>query len=159
MSRDVYHVGSTANGILISAGGLGAMIGGLGLGAFASDIRNRGRMAVVLLLVQGGLLVLMAANDWYMIGVLVMAGMGALGSAAVALITTLVQEHVPAELRGRVMGFFLLTFISFPSAGSFVLGLLADVSSIQWALFASALVLIAGCVFVSLRNPAVVATE
>ena len=41
----------------------------------------------------------------------------------------------------------------------FVLGLVADISSIQWALAGSALVLIAGCALVALRNPVVIATE
>lgn len=159
MSRDVYSVGSTANGVLISAGGLGAMIGGLGLSAFSTDLSRRGRLSAMMVIAQGGLLVLLAASDNYLVGLATLALMGALGAAAVALITTLVQEHVPVQFRGRVMGFFLLTMISFPSAGSFVLGLIADKSTIQWALGLYAVIVMSGTLLVIMRNPTLAAAE
>ena len=159
MSRDVYEVGSTANGILISAGGLGALVGGLGLSAFSSDLSRRGRLAAVMIAVQGALLIVLAISDNFLIGLVTLALMGALGAAAVALITTLVQEHVPVQFRGRVMGFFLLTMISFPSAGSFVMGLVADRSTIQWAIGVYAVIVIAGTAYVMTRNPALASAE
>jgi MFS family permease len=158
MSRDVYGVGAAANGILISAGGLGAMIGGLGLSAFSSDLSRRGRLAALMVIGQGALLLLLAASDSYLVGLATLAIAGAMGAAAVALITTLVQEHVPVQFRGRVMGFFLLTMISFPSAGSFLMGVLADQSTIQWALAAYAIVVMAGVAWVLARNPVIAAT-
>ena len=159
MSRDVYHVGSTANGILISAAGLGAMAGGLGLSAFSADLTRRGRLVALLIVAQGALLVAMAVVDSYAIGLITLALMGALGAAAVALITTLVQEHVPQEYRGRVIGFFLLTFISFPSAGAFLMGVVADMTSIQWAIAAFAAIVLLGTVALAVRNPVLLATE
>lgn len=159
MSRDVYEVGSTANGILISAGGLGAMIGGLGLSAFSADLSRRGRLAALMVVGQGLLLVILAASDNYLAGLVTLAIAGALGAAAVALITTLVQEHVPVQYRGRVMGFFLLTMISFPSAGSFLMGVIADQSSIQWALAVYAVIVVAGVAWVLARNPVIAATR
>jgi MFS transporter, DHA1 family, staphyloferrin A biosynthesis exporter len=158
-SRDVYEVGSTANGILISAGGLGALVGGLGLSAFSSDLSRRGRLSAILVICQGALLVVLAVTDTYLLGLVTLALMGALGAAAVALITTLVQEHVPVQFRGRVMGFFLLTMISFPSAGSFVMGLIADLSTIQWAIAAYAVIVMAGSAYVMVRNPALTSAQ
>jgi MFS transporter, DHA1 family, staphyloferrin A biosynthesis exporter len=158
-SRDVYEVGSTANGILISAGGLGALVGGLGLSAFSSDLSRRGRLSAILVICQGALLVVLAVTDTYLLGLVTLALMGALGAAAVALITTLVQEHVPVQFRGRVMGFFLLTMISFPSAGSFVMGLIADLSTIQWAIAAYAVIVMAGSAYVMVRNPALASAQ
>jgi MFS family permease len=159
LSRDVYHVGSTANGILISAAGLGAMAGGLGLSAFSADLTRRGRLTMTLIALQGALLAVMALFDSYAVGVITLAIIGALGSAAVALITTLVQEHVPQEYRGRVIGFFLLTFISFPSAGAFLMGIVGDATSIQWALGLFAIIVILGAVVMTMRNPVLHGTE
>jgi hypothetical protein len=85
--------------------------------------------------------------------------MGALGAAGVALITTLVQESAPPDLRGRIMGFFLLTLISFPSAGAFLLGIAADLTTIQWAFAGTAAIVIVGCLIVAVRNPVVLAAE
>jgi predicted MFS family arabinose efflux permease len=158
-SRDVYEVGSTANGILISAGGLGALVGGLGLSAFSSELSRRGRLSAIMVICQGALLVVLAVTDTYLLGLVTLALMGALGAAAVALITTLVQEHVPVQFRGRVMGFFLLTMISFPSAGSFVMGLIADLSTIQWAIAAYAVIVMAGSAYVMVRNPALASAQ
>ena len=158
MSRDVYGVGAAANGILISAGGLGAMIGGLGLSAFSADLSRRGRLAAMMVIGQGMTLFLLAISDSYLVGLATLAIAGALGAAAVALITTLVQEHVPVQFRGRVMGFFLLTMISFPSAGSFLMGLIADQTTIQWGLAAYALIVMAGVAYVLSRNPVIAAT-
>ena len=159
LSRDVYHVGSTANGILISAAGLGAMAGGLGLSMVSADLMGRGRMTAILIVLQGALLGVMALVDSYAVGLITLAAIGALGSAAVALITTLVQEHVPQEFRGRVIGFFLLTFISFPSAGAFLMGVIGDASSIQWAIGLFAVIVIAGTVVMAMRNPVLLATD
>jgi MFS family permease len=159
MSRDVYHVGSTANGVLISAAGLGAMAGGLGLSMVSADLTHRGRLTASLIVIQGVLLAVMAVVDSYAVGLLTLAAVGALGSAAVALITTLVQEHVPQEFRGRVIGFFLLTFISFPSAGAFIMGVIGDATSIQWALGLFAVIVVAGTIVMTIRNPVLLATD
>jgi MFS family permease len=159
MSRDVYDVGSTANGILISAGGLGAMIGGLGLSAVSSGVRRRGRIICALVGGQAALLALLAAIDSYPAGVVTMLIMGACGSAAVALIMTLVQEQVAPQFRGRVVGFFLLTMISFPSAGSFLLGVIADRTTIQWGLAAFAAIVVASAAAVMAGNPAIFSTD
>jgi MFS family permease len=152
LSRDVYHVGSTANGILISASGLGAMVGGLGLSAMARDIRQRGQLAVALLIANGVILLVLAVWNHYLVGIIALLTMGAFGAAGVALITSLVQEHAPPELRGRIMGFFLLTMISFPSAGAFALGLFADLTSIQFAFGATAVIMVIAMLLVAARN-------
>jgi MFS family permease len=108
---------------------------------------------------QGLLLIILAVSDNFLAGLVTLAIAGALGAAAVALITTLVQEHVPSQYRGRVMGFFLLTMISFPSAGSFLMGVVADQSSIQWALAVYAVIVVAGVAWVLARNPVIAATR
>lgn len=159
MSRDVYEVGSTANGILISAGGLGAMAGGIGLSAFSHDLTRRGRLVVGLVVLQALLLVVLAITDLYLLGILALVLMGACGAGAVALITALVQEFVAPEYRGRVMGYFLLTIISFPSAGSFLLGLVADQTTIQWGFAVFAAIVVVGTIVTMMRNPAITAIE
>ena len=75
------------------------------------------------------------------------------------MITTLVQEHVPPEYRGRVIGFFLLTFISFPSAGAFLMGVIADMTSIQSAIGVFAAIVLVGTVALAVRNPVLMGTE
>jgi MFS family permease len=154
LSRDVYGVGSSANGILISAGGMGALFGGLLLSATASRVTHRGRWICLLITLQGVLLGSLALHDVYALAVVTLLVMGAIGGSAVALITAIVQEEVAPELRGRVMGFFLLTFISFPSAGSFLMGVIGDIASIQFALGLFAVAVVALILTISIRAPA-----
>jgi ABC-type uncharacterized transport system permease subunit len=72
---------------------------------------------------------------------------------------TLVQEQVAPQFRGRVVGFFLLTMISFPSAGSFLLGVIADRTTIQWGLAAFAAIVVASAAAVMAGNPAIFSTD
>ena len=153
VSRDVYHVGAGANGLLISAGGLGALIGGLSLSVFASRLANRGRWIILLIGIQATLLGSLSLHSTYWLGLVTLFFLGGLGASAVALITSIVQEEVAPELRGRVMGFFLLTFISFPSVGSFLMGVLADRTSIQAALAVFAIVVLAVGGLIATRSP------
>ncbi|HRA46564.1 MAG TPA: MFS transporter [Thermomicrobiales bacterium] len=153
LSRDIYQVGSTGNGILISAAGLGALLGGLTVSAIANRLEKRGRLILLLVATQGIVLGSLALHHTFLIGVLSMLIMGAVGAAAVALITAIVQEEVEPQLRGRVMGFFLLTFISFPSVGSFLLGLLADRTSIQWSFALFAVIVVSLMAAITVRAP------
>ena len=153
LSRDVYHVGSTANGLLISAAGLGALSGGLILGASASRLTNRGGWIAGLIAFQGLMLVSISLHHTYALGIVTLLIMGAVGAAAVALITGIVQERVPPQLRGRVIGFFLLTFISFPSVGAFLMGVIADQTSIQLAFALFGVFVILAVIWVIWRAP------
>jgi hypothetical protein len=58
-----------------------------------------------------------------------------------------------------VIGFFLLTFISFPSAGAFIMGVIGDATSIQWALGLFAVIVVAGTIVMTIRNPVLLATN
>jgi hypothetical protein len=49
----------------------------------------------------------------------------------------------------------LLTFIAAPSVGTFVLGALADVTSLRWAVGVFAVCLAAALAVIVARNPAV----
>jgi predicted MFS family arabinose efflux permease len=106
-ARDVLGVGSTGLGVLMSAFGIGALLGSLGL----ASVPN---------LKHPGLLLLMAAVAWHLtmvafslstsfflsLSVLVLTGM-AFSSTLVLILTVLMSTALP-EFRGRIMGLRVL---------------------------------------------------
>lgn len=154
-ARDVYGVGSTGYGFLVTAGGIGAIAGAAVLAGRRDELRNRGRIAIAAYAVQILLLALLAATDRYAVGVAVQVVFAISAATAAALVSTLIQSNVPPQIRARVVSFMLLTFIAAPSVGTFALGSLADATSLR-----TAVGVFAGCLAVALavvvaRNPVV----
>ncbi len=154
-ARDVYDVGSTGYGFLVAAGGIGAITGAAVLAGRRNELTRRGRIAIAAYGVQILLLGLLAANDHYAVGIAIQVVFAISVSVAAALVSTLVQSSVPPEIRARVISFMLLTFIAAPSVGTFVLGALADATSLRWGVGAFAVCLAGALAVVVARNPAV----
>ena len=123
-ARDEYRVGSAAYGALVSAGGLGTLIGAFGL-AGRREVTHRGPLVGAAVLSQAVLLIVFAATPWFGAALPLLLLVGAMNAVAGASIATLIQLSVPGELRGRVMSIYMLTVIGVPSVGAFVLGVLA----------------------------------
>jgi len=62
---------------------------------------------------------------------LVGAGWGMI--SLIATCNTLLQEIVPDQLRGRVMGLFVMMFMGTMPIGSFIAGTLGQVLGVIWA--------------------------
>jgi MFS family permease len=157
-ARDEFHVGSGAYGALVSAGGLGTLIGAFGL-AGRRDVSRRGRLVGAAVLSQATLLVIFALTPWYFLSLPLLGLIGMTYAISGASIATLIQLSVPGELRGRVMSLYMLTVIGVPSVGSFILGAAAQLVGVRAAVGSAAVIVIVtvGCIF--LRNPALRAAE
>ena len=154
-ARDVYGAGSTGYGVLVAVGGVGAIAGATVLGGRRNDLTRRGRIVVAAYAVQAALLIALAVNDIYAVALAIQVAFAVTVSVAAALVSTLIQSVVPPEIRARVISFMLLTFIAAPSVGTFVLGALADATSLQRAVGAFSVALVATLAVVVARNPAV----
>jgi MFS family permease len=97
----------------------------------------------------------LAGSDHYAVGLAVQVAFAITAATAAALVSTLIQSNVPPQIRARVISFMLLTFIAAPTIGTFVLGALADLTSLRWAVGAFAVCLTAALAVVIARNPAV----
>ena len=154
-SRDVYHVSAARHGLLMASAGVGAVIGAVALGGTRRQITRMGHLIAAGLLVQAGLALTMAVAPFYAVGLVVQVVFAMTISVMAALTTTIVQTATPAELRARVMGFVLLTYISAPTAGAFLLGALGEVVTLRWAVGAGAVLLAVLAPLILLRNPLV----
>lgn len=133
----VLNTGAEGLGILMSAGGIGALLGGLWQ---ASMGRENKRGWVVMLGMTGlGLgLLIFALSKQFEISVIAMAMTGFSGISMLASTNTLLQNLTPDHLRGRVLGFYTSSFLGFGPIGAFLLGALADFSDARVALASTA---------------------
>jgi MFS family permease len=124
--------GADGFGVLLSATGVGAIVGGLRLAATA-DRTERWRVLLAAGLALGGGLAAVGLTSSYAVTLLcfVVAGWGMVTFNASS--NTLIQTIVPDRLRGRVMSLYTLTLLGLMPVGGVLLGALADAVSSAWA--------------------------
>ena len=131
-ATDVYHMEATAFGIMGSAVGVGAVIGTLSL-ATLSNVERRGMLMMSAILLLGIALVGFALTTTFVIGLFFLALTGMAQMIFMTTNQTIVQSTVPDELRGRVMGIYMLSLGMMP-LGGLVGGLLAEATSAPTAI-------------------------
>jgi len=105
--------GASGFGLMLSAFGGGALIGGLGSGLLGK-LPHRALIALLMGLIQSFTVVMIPFGG--LIGAtLSMAAMGVCNSVSNVLFLTIIQQHFPRHLLGRIMGLFLFaSFGSYP---------------------------------------------
>ncbi|MHC1762939.1 MAG: MFS transporter [Verrucomicrobiia bacterium] len=138
-ATDILHVGEGGYSALLSANGLGALLGALTVATYGKRLKPR-------LMVLGGLwlfsamLVLLAFVRWYPLVLFCMAVAGWGMLLYFATTNTLIQTSVSDEMRGRVMGIWALVFGGMMPVGGLESGLLAHSVGVPWAVATGALV-------------------
>jgi MFS family permease len=130
-TTEVFHSGASVYGLLSAVMAIGSLTGAL-LSARRGTARIR---AVVIGTLAFGLAIIAAAAmpDVVAFGfVLTLAGVSALTVATTA--NSVMQTTVSSELRGRVMGVYLLVFMGGTPIGSPLVGWLSGVIGVRWTL-------------------------
>jgi len=126
---DILKVGADGQGVMMGVGGVGAFAITLILGRIP-NLRHRGMMIVLGSAVFGLALALLAVTSKelgnYPLAVLLMFVMGAFSSVYMISIMSSLQLMVPDHMRGRVMGFYGMTWSIMP-LGAMYTGALAKV--------------------------------
>jgi MFS family permease len=138
-AADVLHVGEPGYGALLSANGLGALLGALTVATYGGRIRPR-------LLILGGVwvfsatLLLLAFVRWFplVLACLAVGGWGML--LCFSTTNTLVQTSVSDAMRGRVMGIWALVFGGLMPLGGLESGMLSQAVGVPWTIAVGAVV-------------------
>ena len=149
-ARDILDVGEMGFGLMMTAFGLGGVVGTVGL-AMAGNVRRKGLLPIgagVIWLI--GTFVFAFSREFYL-SLAVLAVMGAGGIAYMTTINAMVQMTIPDELRGRVTSLFSITMQLFP-IGYFVGGLLAAAVNNEFALMVSGIGVMLPVVLVYARS-------
>ena len=120
----ILHGGAKGLGILMSASGVGALMGALML-AMREGIRGLGKRVAFGAIGFGISLILFAHSRSFWLSTLLMVPTGFCMITQMASSNTLVQTLSPDELRGRVMAVYAMMFMGMAPFGSLLAGTLA----------------------------------
>lgn len=125
ISTTVLHGGAHTLGFLMTASGVGALVGALYL-ASRRTVLGLGRVMVLSTAVFGAALVAFSLSRTLWLALLVLPFVGAGMMITMAATNTIIQTVVSEELRGRVMAFYTMAFLGTAPIGSLIAGVVAD---------------------------------
>ena len=136
----------------MSASGFGALLTCFGAGAVIATavlprLRERvsvDRLVVGATLVVAGATLALALAEWVAVAVAASLAGGVAWVVCLSSFNVSAQRALPAWVRARGMGFYLLTVQGGTALGAAVWGIVASTWGVRWALGAAALVLVAG---------------
>lgn len=123
-AKDIFHGDAKTLGIMMACNGGGALLGGISLASWGKKFRRK-------TLVYFGLfgcclfLVLFSLSRSFALSGGLLAGAGFFMIVFLATANTATQLRSPDALRGRIMGFYSLSFLGMSSLGSLLSGMLA----------------------------------
>src|SRR6266849_5002407 len=136
--RNVLQLGPRELGWLMAVSGTGAFSGSLGLLTVARENRLK-FMSVNVLAIAGGIF-LMSRSHGFLVTACAMGMLAIALSMNFGLANTIVQEHAPAPLRGRISAVFGLSFFGLmPIAGLIIPGF-SDLIGMRTALTAASVI-------------------
>jgi MFS family permease len=149
--RNVLRLGPDSMGWLMATSGTGAFLGSLGLLSIAREKRLKFMSGNVLAIAAG--VFFMSRSHSFLLTACSMGVLAIALSMNFGLANTIVQEHAPSHLRGRVSAVFGLSFFGLmPIAGLIVTGF-SDLIGMRTALaFASVIYGIAAFVVLSMAG-------
>lgn len=125
VARDLLQGGAVAYGWMLSAAGVGALVGGLGLATFGRHL-PKGRVIAIAVPLLGLLVAAFGVVSSLpaAVGVLMLIGFTMLVYTATT--NTLLQTLAPDALRGRVMSVYTLAFMGLMPFGALLAGSVAE---------------------------------
>ncbi len=123
-AKDILHGGARGLGLLMSASGIGAVLGAL---HFAARTHYKGMLTWVgtMFLIASAGLIVFSQSRWFWISAVVLFIFGFAATSQMAATNTTVQNRVPDVLRSRVMAVYATMFMGVQPIGSLVAGGLA----------------------------------
>lgn len=154
MARDVLGLGADGYGILMSATGLGAVVGALTL-ASLGNYRHKGWLVTAGNFAFPIMLALFSLSRWTPLSMLLLAGMAMFLIMRNATTNTLIQTNAPDQLRARVLSVYMMFFLGLSPLGALQSGWLAQQFDAPIALQINSAILLVAGVVVLWRRPEV----
>jgi predicted MFS family arabinose efflux permease len=150
-ARDVMGMGPEGLGFLMTAVGVGAIVGSVAV-ANSGASRSRGSLLLLAAAVFGGALCLFALAKTPTVAAVLLAFCGASQAVMMALNQTILQQVVPDHLRGRVMSVYMVTWGLMP-LGTLPAGWIAETYGTPVSIFLGGLVCWIGALWVFFFKP------
>jgi MFS family permease len=124
------HRGAAGTSVLVSAQGVGAVVGALTLPSLARRV-GRGRLLVAALFVLPALLALYGLAPTLALGAVALVAVGGGYIGVLSGLNTVVQLRAPRAARGRVLSFFMLALGTMYPIGAVLQGALGHVVGVR----------------------------
>lgn len=134
-AKNILHGTANTFGLLMSAAGVGAIIGAFFLTNHHSGSLLR-RIVSFTGFLLGASMICFGGSRWLWLSLLFMASAGLAQMMHTASTNTLLQLHTADDKRGRVMSFYTVCLQGMMPLGSLLAGSLADVMGGAWAMVA-----------------------
>jgi MFS family permease len=148
-ARDILHGGAKTLGLLMSAAGVGAVLGAL---QFAARTQYKGLarwIAATCTACALGLLLFSFASSFWLCAVVLFA-VGFAATSQMAATNTIIQQRVPDEMRSRLMAVYATLFMGVQPVGALLAGGIAKVIGAPHTLLIFGSLVLVGCmVFIS----------
>ena len=120
-ARDILHHDAKGFGLLMSAAGIGAVLGALQFAARTSD-KGLARSIAVMSLACAVCLIAFSQSTMFWLSAALLLVIGFAATSQMAATNTTVQNRVPDELRSRVMAVYATMFMGVQPLGSLLAG-------------------------------------
>jgi MFS family permease len=152
LTKVVYHKDSDVFGLLYSASAIGALGAGWMLAVRRNVLGLSRWIFYASAIFSLGLIGLAFAPElWMALAWLVILGFGSMKHMGAT--NTLIQTLVEDRMRGRVMAFYMMSFVGTMPFGSLLGGLLADHVGARWTLIAASIIGLAGSIAYNTQLP------
>ena len=150
-AADILNVGAPGLGWLAAMSGLGAMAGSLIIASLPQSIR-KGKIMVFLALSFGITLLLFAQSQAYILSLVLLVMVGCASMSYISLNNTMLQTTTSYELRGRVMGVYVMTWALMP-LGALPISAIAELTGTPLAISLGGIIIIVFTVLAYLLWP------
>ncbi len=135
-ARDNLNLGADGLGFLLTAVGIGAILGALLVALMRAG--KRGSWLLIANILGPLFLIIFALSHQYWLSLLLVSMVGASNSMRLTLANSLTQMNTADDYQGRVMSIFNLLFNGMSRVGALIIGGLAEFITTSWALSISA---------------------
>ena len=143
-AKDILHGGAKALGLLMSAAGVGAVLGAL---QFAARTQYQGLtrwMATTCTVCGLALMVIAAARTFWLCAVVLFV-VGFAATSQMAATNTMIQRRVPDEMRSRLMAVYATMFMGVQPIGALIAGGVAKHLGAPYTLMAFGSIVLSAC--------------
>ena len=152
MAGSVFHGGTITLGFLYAAPGVGALIGAVTTG-WIENIRRQGWAVIIAVTVWGAAIAVFGLVDTLWIALFMLAVAGWADVISAVLRNTMLQTDIPERFRSRMSSIQMAVVQGGPRLGDMESGLVATVTSVEFAVVSGGLACIAGAALIGALMP------
>jgi MFS family permease len=152
LGTEVFHGGAQAVGYLYAAPGAGALVGAVTTG-WVGGVSRQGRAVIIAVMVWGAAIAGFGATTWLPLALVLLAVAGWADVISAVFRSTMLQQSVPDELRGRLSALQIAVVTGGPRLGDFEAGVVSAATDVGFSVISGGLACVGGAVLVARLLP------